>query len=136
MLEFYLEGKKKTLCNLREFVQNKDSFSEDDKCRYLQFIDDSERKYKEEAERNKLVNDYINIRKMKYYGEFFNVGDPIYSGVELKHVVDDVIATTFDYIVKDLLRLLISDSGCRDSIGSICCIFADYMKKSKTGQEA
>ena len=62
MLEFYLEGKKNTLRNLREFIQNKDSFSEDERCRYLQFINDSERKYLEETERNKILNDYINSR--------------------------------------------------------------------------
>lgn len=136
ILEFILKGKKKTLCNLREFIQNKDSFSEEDKCRYLQFINDSERKYKEEAERNKLVNDYINIRKMKYYGEFFNVGDPIYSGVEMKQITEDVINTTFNYIINDLLKLLVNDAGLKDSTGLICCIFADYMKKSKTGKVA
>ena len=136
ILEFFLKGKKKTLCNLREFIQNKDSFSEEDKCRYLQFINDSERKYKEEAERNKLVNDYINIRKMKYYGEFFNVGDPIYSGVEMKQITEDVINTTFNYVVNDLLKLLINDACFEDSASTICCIFADYMKKSKTGKVA
>lgn len=136
ILEFFLKGKKKTLCNLREFIQNKDSFSEEDKCRYLQFINDSERKYLEEAERNKLVNDYINIRKMKYYGEFFNVGDPIYSGVEMKQITEDVINTTFNYVVNDLLKLLINDACFEDSASTICCIFADYMKKSKTGKVA
>ncbi len=135
-MEFFLKGKKKTLCNLREFIQNKDSFSEEDKCRYLQFINDSERKYLEEAERNKLVNDYINSRKIKYYGEFFNIPDPIYSGVEMKQITEDVINTTFNYVVNDLLKLLINDACFEDSASTICCIFADYMKKSKTGKVA
>lgn len=136
MLEFYLEGKKNTLRNLREFIQNKDSFSEDDRCRYLQFINDSERKYLEETERNKILNDYINSRKMTHYCEFFNIDNPIYSGVELKQITEDVINATFKYIVNDLLNLLINDAGFKDSAGSICCIFADYIKKSKTGQVA
>ena len=136
MLEFYLEGKKNTLRNLREFIQNKDSFSEDDRCRYLQFINDSERKYLEETERNKILNDYINSRKMTHYCEFFNIDNPIYSGVELKQITEDVINATFKYIVNDLLNLLINDAGFKESAGSICCIFADYIKKSKTGQVA
>ena len=131
MLEFYLEGKKNTLRNLREFIQNKDSFSEDDRCRYLQFINDSERKYLEETERNKILNDYINSRKMTHYCEFFNIDNPIYSGVELKQITEDVINATFKYIVNDLLNLLINDAGFKESAGSICCIFADYIKKAK-----